>query len=692
MRRRLLTGLLLGLVSGLVALALWRSGCLTGLENLTYDWRVRAMAKPVATTDQVRLVFLDQGSLDWGDDVQGWSWPWPREAYEPILAFCRRGGAKAVAFDMTFTEPSRYGVDDDAALGQAIADTPGFVGAVFFGKHNGVTNWPASIRDPWDAGLTSTHDNAMVQAIAKTRAAFPIGAVATNAQYLASVSATPDADARVRRLEFEAAFDGHLVPGLAFASLLAGHTHIRSVTLDDRGRAILRYRGGSQTHQAVSAAAVIQSELLMREGKPPTVSPEFFKDRYVFLGSSAPDLMDLKPTPISSIYPAVEIHATLLDNLLAGDLLRDTPVHWTCLMALGLAMLAGLVGRSCQTGWQTALAFLVFMPVPFVTGFLAYAKGYWLPVAVDVVGAGLALIGSVIVNYAYEGRQRRFIKQAFRQYLSPAYIDRLVQNPDHLKLGGEVRELTIHFSDVQGFTTISESLTPDQLIGLLNEYLTPMTDIVMEEGGYVDKYEGDAVIAFWNAPLDLADHANHGVRTALRCQKKLAELRPILKAKYGHELFCRVGINTGRVTVGNMGSHSRFNYTFLGDAGNLASRLEGVNKEFGTRIMISEFTRKELSDEFAVRELARVRVVGKVEPVRVFEPMFREDYEPKAAMLKEFERGLYCYYEGKVAEALGIFQSLADQDLPARAYAKKCQDLIAHPPATWEGVWIMTGK
>jgi len=245
---------------------------------------------------------------------------------------------------------------------------------------------------------------------------------------------------------------------------------------------------------------------------------------------------------------------------------------------------------------------------------------------------------------------------------------------------------------VQGFTTISESLTPEDLTALLNEYLTAMTDIIMEEGGTVDKYEGDAIIAFWNAPLDLPDHAKCAVRAALRCQKKLTELRPILKEKYGKDLFCRIGLNTGKVVIGNMGSHQRFNYTFLGDAGNLAARLEGINKQFGTFLMISEFTLAQVGNDFATRELSRVRVVCKKEPVRVYEPMFREDYDSRRDVMDCFAAALKAYYEGRFKEALEGFSRIADQDAPARSYVRRCQDLAQNPPSPWDGVWEMKEK
>ena len=255
-----------------------------------------------------------------------------------------------------------------------------------------------------------------------------------------------------------------------------------------------------------------------------------------------------------------------------------------------------------------------------------------------------------------------------------------------------MRELSIFFSDIQGFTGISERLSPQELTALLNDYLTAMTDIILSEGGTIDKYEGDAIIAFWNAPLDVPDHAICAIRAALRCGRKLIELRPGFKERVGRDIFARIGINTGPVVVGNMGSNQRFDYTFLGDAGNLASRLEGINKQFGTFVMTSEYTRSRLQGEFAARELSLVRVVGRAEPVRVYEPMFKDDYEAKAEVMQTFAEALAKFYEGDFPAALKSFETISEADPPARVYADKCRILIANPPQQWDGIWVMTEK
>jgi adenylate cyclase len=269
-------------------------------------------------------------------------------------------------------------------------------------------------------------------------------------------------------------------------------------------------------------------------------------------------------------------------------------------------------------------------------------------------------------------------------------IDQLLADPSRLSLGGEKRELTIFFSDIEKFSSFSERLDPTQLIGLLNEYLSEMGEIIKEEGGYLDKFIGDAIVAFWNAPVEQPDHAARACRAALRCQRRLAERRAEFQEKYGAVVKMRIGINTGDVTVGNMGSSDRFNYTVLGDAANLASRLEGANKAFGTYLMVSESTWTKTGGVFAGRELSRLTVVGRKQPVGVYEPTGLPG-EPRPEWHADFERALHLFFSGKFAEALPVFERQTE-DSVSRAYADRCRLYQTTPPAEWAGVWNLTEK
>jgi len=357
-------------------------------------------------------------------------------------------------------------------------------------------------------------------------------------------------------------------------------------------------------------------------------------------------------------------------------------------------MAAGALIRLSRAVQASVAVFALAIVLPVAMAWFATPLGFWVPVAMPFFAVLVSLIACFIVNYAGEGRQKRFIKDAFSQYLSPVVIERLVQNPDQLILGGEKRCLSILFSDIRGFTSISEHLDPVALTGLLNDYLSEVTDIIYRFGGTIDKYEGDAVIAFWNAPLDLSDHASKAVQAALQYQKTLADIRPRLAETAGRDIYARIGLNSGDVVIGNMGSRQRFNYTFLGDAGNLASRLEGINKQFGTFIMVSENTKRLAGDDPGIvyRELSKVTVVGKKEPVTVYEPMYREDRESRAGVLDAFDRGLRLYYSGDFRKAYGTLEPICDRDAPAKSYCARLQALLEEKPAEWTGVWDITEK
>ncbi|MFW6182125.1 MAG: adenylate/guanylate cyclase domain-containing protein, partial [Spirochaetota bacterium] len=381
-----------------------------------------------------------------------------------------------------------------------------------------------------------------------------------------------------------------------------------------------------------------------------------------------------------------------LDNLLSGDFMGRVPRLPAAALALVLALGAGVAATLVTGAGRNVLVYAAFLCVPPAMGVAFFLAGLWLPVVVLEASVLVTLTGSGVANYATEGKQKRYIKNAFQQYLSPAVIEELIAHPERLKLGGERRVLSIFFSDLQGFTGISEGLSPEELTALLNDYLSAMTDIIQEEGGTVDKYEGDAIIAFWNAPLSQEDHAARAVRAALRCQKTLARLRPEFRQRMGRDLCMRIGINTGPAVVGNMGSHSRFDYTMLGDAVNLAARLEGINKQFGTYTMISRDTLSQAGDGFPARELSRVAVVGRAKPVTVYEPMLPEEYRQRGELLAAFAEGLQAYYAGDFERAARLFERIADTDPPAARYLERCRELMEHPPESWDGVWVMTAK
>ncbi|WP_409525799.1 CHASE2 domain-containing protein [Nitrincola sp. MINF-07-Sa-05] len=701
-----LRALLVTVIACLMAALLWFSGALERWEARSWDMRVSWLAEPVPESEQIALIMLDQPSLDWASQESGLGWPWPRELYAIAADFVARSGVRALIYDVLFIEPSVYGVSDDERLAQALSDQPSVI--ALFASEGGLddsseetTEWPGElpisgfalsetppVPDTWWSRVDSM--------------TLPLDELASSAAGLGNVRNQPDNDSIYRRIRPFEIFHDRPVPSLALAAFLLANPGMevvatpdslqlgqKQIPLDDKGRALLRFRGPSGTHTAYSAAAILQSELRLRAGEEPVIAPEELAGKYVFFGFSAPGLFDLRPTPVGGVYPGVEIQATFLDNLLADDFMQMVPDWLTGLLSLLLAFFSALMLIRFSSALASALAgaLLILLPIPLAVA--AYELGYWLPVLWLEVSTLLAVLVCLLLNYAVEGRQRRFIRNAFQHYLSPGVIEQLVSQPDRLRLGGERKTLSIFFSDLEGFTSVSEKLEPDQLTELLNDYLSAMTEIIQEEGGTVDKYEGDAIIAFWNAPVDLPGHALHAARAAVRCQQKLDELRPRYREWTGHELFMRIGLHTGQAVVGNLGSKTRFDYTMLGDAVNLAARLEGVNKVFCSGTLLSHVIRAEVGNSLALREIGCVAVMGRREPVTLFQPLPEHLDDEHHAY---FEASLNRFYQGEFEAAARCFLALAQSDAVAASYLRYCIHLINHPPEDWQGVWVLESK
>jgi adenylate cyclase len=701
---KLHSALIIGLTAVLLAQAMQSTKLLDQWEYSTWSWREKLLAQPSPYTQDIKIILLDQTSLDWGASVNGLSWPWPREAYAPIIRFLQRAGAKIIAFDVLYTEASVYGVDDDQVFANAMADNK-VVLPVFLGEQaKQRSNWPDTVASSSIKiqGLEQWQKLANLSAVNKTHATFPIDRLAKAASILSHIDELPDSDGVFRRASLFRVFDQQIIPSVGLAALLLGEQDRalsydsmlqyqgKSIPTDDQGQVILKFRGDSGTHQTFSAAAIIQSELHLQAGEKSVIDPALFKDKYVFFGFSAPGLKDLRSTPISGDYPGVEVHATVLDNLLAGDAIKPFPVWLAFCIALVLASSASYLLIHSKHMLGLTLVFTSFTPLPLLAGFAAYHRNYDWPVLFVETAIILALVNSVILKYVTEDRKKRAIQTMFQHYLSRDYIEILKKDPSQLRLGGETRELTIFFSDIQGFTTISEKLTPEQLVHFLNIYLTDMTDIITDEGGTLDKYEGDAIIAFTNAPLTQKDHAIRMCRSVLKCQRKLAERREEFFQQTGAWIYNRIGIHSGKVVVGNFGSKTRFNYTMLGDAANLAARLEGANKFFGTYTMISEATKQQTGDEFLWRETGTIRVVGRKMPVTVYELLGFKG-EALSSEIQAFNQGQALYKQGELAAAASVFETLPD-DPVAKVYLERCLDANDVACSDWDGVWVLNEK
>jgi adenylate cyclase len=621
-----------------------------------------------------------------------------------------------VVFDVLFSEPSIYGAGDDQALADAMRRAPAFVAPLCAGRTTGEADrWPDEVSwQPPDLRHVPSPLREELLAHSLPRCAFPVPEVAAAATLLGNAMDEADDDGIFRRATLFHVFDERFVPSLGLAAFLADRVNPadrpqpladplawqpkwltvagRRVPRDAANRIILRFRGPADRYETINAAAVIQSQLRVLAGEAPSVGdPHLFKDCYVFFGFSAPGLLDSRPTPVSKDFPGVAVHATLLDNLMSEDFLRELPAPVGAAGVLMFSVLSATSILLCRKIWQTGAVGALLLPLPIFAGFTAYAVGWWWPLVAHQCAVVLGLGGAMGARYVTEGRQKAFIKRAFRHYLSPAVIERIIEDPSSLQLGGERRELTIFFSDLHGFSALAERLDPQALTAILNDYLTDMTEIILEEGGTLDKYVGDAIIAFWSAPWHQPDHALRACRAAVRCQGQLAARRGEFRARSGADLRMRIGINSGEVVVGNMGSQRRFDYTVLGDAANLASRLEGANKAFGTIILMSDATRTLAGEQVDAREIGLVRVVGRQAPVRVHEVLDSAHPAHAPEHGEAFRRGLKMCYGGDWAGALESFETL-QEDPVARKYAERCRELLGNRQAVWDGVWNLSRK
>jgi adenylate cyclase len=719
-------------------------GAFNFLEYKSYDLRVRLFAHSTRPSHDIIVLLLNQDSIDWAQRERGWGWPWPREAYAELLDYINLGGAGSAAFDIIFSEPSMYGADDDAAFIRAAREYGGAVQGVFFSSQSGNTrSWPPELKAPFfetaDFGPFIEQFGVGGSGNRLDGAQLPITGLRDAAATLGALTGIPDSDGIIRRMRLFTWFDGKAVPGLGPALLLAsGYTPDISfdsksnsirwdnvvIPVDKNGASLLRFRGDLSRYIPFSAKDVLMSAEAYRRGEKPLYPPEDFTGCYVFVGVYAPGLFDIFSTPISPLYPGIGGHITMLDNLLQGDFIRESH-QWLNLLilfvAVSVTVMAGLFSNRVLVPVGAALLAIAAI---IAAAFIAYNHGnLWLPIRAPSAGVAAAFIGVTLYNYATEGIQKRFIKSAFSQYLSPKVIDRIIADPSQLKLGGEKREMTAIFTDVRSFSTISEALgAPQKLVELLNHYLTRMSNIVLDNQGTIDKYEGDAIIAFFGAPVHLANHAALACRSAVMMKKAEAginrealELGLITNAvmeamvKKGIlksiddpcPMFTRLGINTGDMVVGNMGTPSKMDYTIMGNAVNLAARLEGVNKQYNTGgILLSEYTRDHIGDEFIIRPLSRVRVVGINTPLRLYELLdIRQDAPPQLLeMVKNWEQGFALYERKDFPAASDIFQSIYHQnesDLAAKKYFDRCQKYLASPPddSLWDsGIDNLTEK
>lgn len=489
--------------------------------------------------------------------------------------------------------------------------------------------------------------------------------------------------------------------------------------VDGQGHQLLNYAGPQKMYPYLSFADVLSdspnADIEQRLWDPASKrwqvqhrtvkKADFIKDKIFIVGATATGIYDLRVTPFEENFPGAETHLNAIDNMIQRHFFRTPPNEAVymplILIGLGVALSFCLAFLGALSG--IALTGLVLVGTALIDQHYFFNRGLVISVIWPLFLTSVIYVAMTFYRYLTEERGKKQLRQTFSKYVSPAIVNEILAHPDNIELGGKKVDLTIFFSDVRGFTTISEKLDPRALSDLLNSYLTPMTELVFKNRGTLDKYMGDAIMAFFGAPIAYKDHAKHACRCALQSLEKLSELQKEYAAKGLPSIDIGIGLNTGEVSVGNMGSETVRSYTVMGDAVNLASRLEGINKTYGTRIILSEMTYTLVKDSFICREVDWVRVKGKLLPVKIFELISEmtsertsQNQSPLQATLDHFQQG-YDHYHAKAWQAgLECFNKALDltpTDPVSKLYVQRCQDYLAEPPTDdWDGVFVMKTK
>lgn len=691
-KSKLLGGIGLSALFLILAAVLFRAQLLSELETRSWDWRLAYIAEPTSADPSIKVITIDQSSLERMATEENTSWPWPRELYVPIIEFLKAAGAKGVAFDILYSERSHFSVHDDRALAESFAGTMPVVlaGAIRAAKFT-VSNPDLSLFKERQQRLYGPGQSVGFEKLVSSTVpdiALPIGEFIEAAHAVGNVTIPNDSDGIFRHMLPGARVGDAPILSLPFALLRAvdPNRELDVTRLNSRGEFTIKFSGPARTYRTYSHYGILRSYQALLEGRPPVISPTEFKDSYVFVGMDAPGLLDLRPTPLSRSFPGVEYHATALDNALHNSFIRETSMSIN-LLFVAIFVVVGTFGTLLViTSLKQACVALGAPTILISATFFAAELGFWMPLMVPLLCTCVAIGAAFAYQYQLEGRDGRFLKNAFQHYLSPQLISRIIEDASTLSLGGERKELTVFFCDIEGFTKMSESLDA-QVMGLfLNEFLSEMTTIILERQGTVDKYIGDAIVAFWNAPVTVVGHPALAVTSAVECQRRIRDLQGSFHDRFGVRPVLRIGLNTGFVSVGNFGSRERFNYTVIGDVANVASRLEGANKFFGTKILVSESTFEQLPPEIPCRKIARIRVVGRSECLRVYEPLV----DPDPDELRDWHTVVQLLDADQLGEARNILTRLP----PCKLYTLYLERIAALESSgqCWDDVWNLTEK
>jgi adenylate cyclase len=733
-RACLVTGIIITLVvSGIY---IFKPAYLHLMEYKLYDTVFQAVYAK-GHSQAVAIVDIDEYSLE-----RFGQWPWPRYRVALLLQKIHMAGAAAVGVDILFAEPDGTSpavlrkwfkkdldlevsfseipqalMDNDRLLADILGQGSFVLGYSFvFDPHQGgttdSTGHPHLPPELKAAEITSPGAGSAAGHLFQAEKMIPplpvLMATNTPAGFMNTVT---DPDGVLRRTPLMISLDRTLYPQLALATLLTafqgripdpvirtGKGGIESirigrtvVPLQPDGSMLINYRGRAKTFPYVSAGKILEDRISGKE----------LEGKIVFLGTSAAGLKDIRISPLDPVFPGVEVHATIVDNILSNDILHRP--DWIPGLELFSIVFWG-IAATFLIGWAGAG---LTLPVTVLMGALAWygsvwALGHhkiWISSFFPMMVLFLTFSILNLQKFWISEKRKKFFRSAFSKYVSKAVVDQLAEHPEKLSLDGEEKEISVLFSDIRGFTALSERLTPTQVTLLLHDYFTPVTRIIIDHQGTHDKFLGDAVMCFWNAPLDVPGHQGLAIEAALKILALLPELNRAFEQDYGIRLDIGIGLHAGPCRVGNMGSEDIFDYTIIGDNVNLASRLEGLTKFYGVPLIVSEAMLEQgRTKDLQILELDLVRVKGKKEPVRIFSIFAPRDGERdlRETEIQAHAQGLELYRSRMFEKAGRTFSDLAARfpDRPLYAlYRDRCDFFITHPPdKSWDGIFSHTSK
>jgi len=663
------------------------------------------------SSENIVIIDIDEKSLK----ALG-QWPWERDKFAQILTNLTKNGAGIIGLDIIFAEadktsPKRLariwdidtkGMPDyDMILAKTVSATPTILGYVFdFDVNN--TNLAPQI----PAIFIQKH-KPNIDFIPHAKGVLPNLNMIQNAGYSSGyMNNIPDEMGIIRSVPLLIEYEDELYPSLALemyrialnvhkVTVNYGEAGVENIKLNkqiikcDRfGRMHLNFRGPFKTYDYISAVDVYKNN----------INPKQIEGKFILIGTSAYGLMDLRATPMDSVIAGVEIHANMIDNLLNNDMLEKP--YWAesvdLLAILSIAFIVVFLYSMLPLSVLFFVYPLSFYAIIYLNYYILFSEHIILNSIFPLTSAFFSLIGILGVNYMFEFRQKEMVKKSFSKKVSKQVMDDLLEHPDALNLSSKEVEVTIYFSDIRSFTTISERLkSPKRITDFLNYYMDVMVQSVERNSGTIDKFIGDAIMAYWNAPLKVKGHADKAVQTALYQIEQRDFVNQKIKADFGFEVDYGIGINTGDVVVGEIGSKGRSDYTIIGDSVNLASRLEGLCKAYKVRLVVSEFTVALLEQRYVKQLLDIVKVKGKKEPVRIYEIISQgEESEEKLFELEEYEKTHQLYVEADFKKAYEMFEKLYLQYKKPlyKIYKERCEHLLQSGVTEFDGVFEFTTK